>query len=168
MAQQDFNSPQEFHSKLGLVFNATMALPLLPFVFLFLEIKNNAYTGFIEPGLPMLAISYGIPILSGLLVVKGFKLVESTRRCAAENEDLKEKLSVYYPGLSKLYILVGAACGIMSIGLWLTSSGVIIVAYVILLFTMSFYRPTPRRYVKDLHLKDDQKDIILNKKDFKF
>lgn len=166
MAKLDFKTPEEFHTKLGLVFNAAIALPLLPFVLLFLEIKNNEFVGYLQEGWPMVILSYGLPIVSGLLVVKGFKEVEIKRAAALHLDELKAKLITYYPGMSKLYLLVAIACFILAAGLWLTSSGVIIVAYVIVLFTMSLYRPTPKRYVMDLGLEESNKDIILNQKDF--
>ncbi len=164
MKKVTFRTPEEFHNKLSLIFNTSIALPLLPFVWLFLEIKNREFKGVIDGGILTTLISYGIPLISGLIVLRGFKLVEIQRKKATQLEGLSDKLSLYYEGLSKWYMLVGVASALMAFGLWLTTSGVIIIAYVILLFTMSLYRPTPRRYIKDLGLTSEHKDIVLNKK----
>lgn len=165
MKNVDFKTPEEFHTKLGMIFNAAIALPLLPFVILFLEIKDREFEGIIDHDFLAVGLSYGIPALSGLLVLNGFKLVDAKRKEASNIDDLKGKLLTYYQGVSKMYLLVGFASILMALGLWFTSSGVIIVAYVILLFVMSLYRPTPKRYVKDLNLIEEEKEIILNKKD---
>jgi hypothetical protein len=164
----DIKKPEEFLEKLGLVFHTALAIPLLPFVLLFLEIKNRGYEGQISPGFLVLIISYGVPLISGLLVAWGFQIMKNESRKAREKEGLKEKLESIYSGANKFYWLVGIACLLLSITLWLTAYGVLIVAYVIILFFMSLNRPTPKRFVKALVLEGKEKEIMLHEKEYQF
>jgi divalent metal cation (Fe/Co/Zn/Cd) transporter len=164
----NIKTPEDFHNKLGIVFHASLGLPLLPFVLLYLEIKNNGYIGFMPSGIITLSISYLVPLISGLLVLYGYRTARSVGTEARQELSLKDKLLHYYVGARKFYLLVGLACIILAVTLWLTASGVLIVSYVIVLFVMSLNRPTSKRYIKGLQLMGEEKDIILNKKDYKF
>jgi hypothetical protein len=164
----DFKKPEDFLEKTGLVFHTALAIPLLPFVILFLEIKNRAYQGQIELGFLALMISYGVPLISGLLVAWGFQIMKNESIRAREKQDLKGKLEAIYLGASKFYWLVGIACFLLSVALWFTAYGVLIVAYVIILFFMSLNRPTPKRFVKALVLEGKEKEIMLNEKEHQF
>ncbi len=163
-----FKSPEDFHQRLGMVFHAALGIPLLPFVILFLEIKNNNYTGQIAPGVLASIISYIVPLLAGLLTLFGYNKMKFASNAAQRFSTLHDKLSHFYKGISVFYWLVGLACTIMSVALWLTGYGVLIVAYVIVLFAMSLNRPTTKRYVAELKLKGEERDIILNNKDYSF
>jgi divalent metal cation (Fe/Co/Zn/Cd) transporter len=164
----NIKTPEDFHNKLGIVFHASLALPLLPFVLLYLEIKNNEFIGFLPSSLTTIILSYGVSLVSGLLVLHGIRTVKKVAVEARKEMSLKDKLQHYYPGSRTFFLLVGLACSLLAVTLWLTTSGVIIVSYVIILFVMSLKRPTLKRYVKDLQLMGEEKDIILNKKDYEF
>jgi hypothetical protein len=161
----DFKNFEEYQSKLGLVFHGTLAVPLLPFALLFLEIKNRGYQGMIEPGMTANVINYAVALVSGLLVAQGFNLLKRKIYQVAELDTLKAKLQLYYSAAVPLYIFVSVACLFLAAALWITTGGVIIVAFVIVLFVMSLNRPTPARYVKILKLNKEEKDIIINHKD---
>lgn len=161
----DFKNFEEYQSKLGLVFHGTLAVPLLPFAFIFLEIKNRGYQGLIEPGMMANVINYAVALVSGLLVAQGFTMLKRKVAEAEEMKTLKEKLQLYYSAAVPLYILVGFACLLLAMALWVTTGGVIVVAFVIVLFVMSLNRPTPARYTKILKLSKEEKDIMVNHKD---
>lgn len=168
MKKQYFTTPEEFHTKIGMVFNTAIALPLLPFVWLFLEIKENDYQPIIESGLTNQIISYLTSIIGGVLVLKGLDYLNKSKSKSWGEEELKQKLIIYGEGLRSFFIFVGIAGLIMAAGLFFTASGVIIISYVIMLFAMSFYFPKPKKYVRDLKLKGEMEDIILNQKDYRF
>lgn len=160
----DFKNFEEYQSKLGLVFHGTLAVPLLPFAILFLEVKNRGYQGMIEPGMAANIINYAVAMVSGLLVAQGFNVLKRKIYRVEELNTLKAKLQLYYSAAVPLYILVGVACLFLAVALWITTGGVVIVAFVIVLFVMSLNRPTPARYVKILKLNKEEKDIIINHK----
>lgn len=161
-------TPEDFHNKLGMVFHASLALPLLPFVLIYLEIKNNGFTGYLVPSFSLLIMSYAVTLISGLLVLQGMRIKSRVAETAKTQSLLKDKLEHYYYGARNFYLLVGLACSLLALSLWLTTSGVLVVSYVIILFVMSLNRPTLKRYIKDLKLEGEEKDIILNKKEFQF
>ncbi len=161
-------TPEDFHNKLGMVFHASLALPLLPFVLIYLEIKNNGFTGYLSPSFTLLVMSYAIALISGLLVLQGIRIKSRVAVVARTQSILKDKLELYYHGARNFYLLVGMACTLLALSLWLTTSGVLVVSYVIVLFVMSLNRPTLKRYIKDLKLEGEEKDILLNNKEYQF
>lgn len=161
----DFKNFDEYQSKLGLVFHGALALPLLPFALLFLEIKNRAFTGALEPSNLSAIINYAVPLISGLMVAQGFNSLKLKIRSVDDSDTLKAKLTAYYKAAVPLYILVSIGCLLLAVALWLTTGGILIVAFIIILFVMSLNRPTPARYAKILKLNKEEKDIIMNKKD---
>jgi len=92
----DFKNFEEYQSKLGLVFHGTLAVPLLPFALIFLEIKNRGYQGWMEVGTLANVINYGVALVSGLLVAQGFSILKRKLQQAEEKSTLKEKLQLYY------------------------------------------------------------------------
>lgn len=162
----NFSTPHEFHSKIGLVFNSALGIPLLPFAYICLEIKNRAFVGVFTGSLTGMIIGYLIPCISGFLVLHGLQTFKRQLEEAKTQESLKHKLNFLYKAKKYYYLSVGLASVLMAVGLYLSTSGVIIVSYVILLFYMSFHLPLPKRYVKDLQLSGDEKEIILNDKDY--
>ncbi|QSE97191.1 hypothetical protein [Fulvivirga lutea] len=168
MRKVNFKSPEEFHTKLGLFFSTTIALPLLPFVWLYLEIKHSEFSGWLEAGMLTHVMGYLVPVISGLLVIKGHQIFKSKKNIATSENKLIDKLGVYYNGITTYYLFVSLAALLLAGGLYLSAKGILIVSYVILLFLMSFFRPTPKRYCKDLSLEGEEKDIILNQKEYLF
>ena len=159
----NFNTPEEFDRKLGMVFNASIAFPLLLFVWLYLEIKENEFSGIWSDSNKGQILGYSLSFVSGLVILKGFQYFKASK-AVNDVESLKLKLASYYSGALKLYIVVAISSFILVVGLYLTTAGVIIVSYVILLFVMSYFRPRPKRYVDDLKLVGEDKEIVLNEK----
>lgn len=166
MPKVKFNTPHEFHTKLGLVFNSSIGIPLLPFVYIALEMKNRGFEGIFYNDFIGQLIGYTFPAIAGLMVVHGLKKFRELLHESLNQGALKDKLSGLYSARQYFYLSVGFASALMSIGLYLSTAGIIIVSYVILLFYMSFHLPLPKRYVKDLRLADKDKDVILNQKDY--
>ena len=163
MSKEDFSTPAEFHNRLSTYFNAAVALPLLPFIWLFLEIKNDEYEGLVRDPLLVQIIGYATTALAGVLVLLGYNRM---KRITLNNEGtLLARLKVYLAAKKQLYAAVAIAAALMALGLWLSAAAVIIIGYVLLLFYLTFQMPTPKRYVKELALEGEEKDIVLNKKD---
>ncbi|UII23667.1 hypothetical protein [Fulvivirga ligni] len=157
-----FKSPEEFHNKTGFIFHGMLALPLAVFAYLFLEIKNNHMNPVLQDGTITMAILIAVPILSAIIFWVGFKRFRRASK-DIKGVPLAEKLSLYYDCTIKFYMSLGLASVLLVTGLYLTTSAVFILGYVFLLFFMSLHRPTPQKYVKDIPLTEQERQVILNK-----
>jgi len=162
-----FKSPEDFHNKLGFIFHALLAVPLAAFVYLFLEIKNREF----EP-----AISIGInpPVIIAMLLILTLVIVgfgyysyrKNIKKAQVADDGLKGKLSAYFNYLVTLYAFIEGGSLLLIAGLYLTTSSFFIVGYMFLLLVLSLNRPTPQKYVGDLRLQGEERDVILHKKPF--
>jgi len=163
-----FNSPEEFHNKLGFIFHAMLALPLAGFIYLFLEIKNNQLEPSLENGSQMDGLIAVMGTVAVVLVGYGYYVFRKQRRQIAALEGLKHKLEEYMKSLFRFYALVEVASIILVVGLYLTTSTVFIVIFLFVLLILSLNRPTPQKYSTDLGLEGEEQEIILKKKTHKF
>ncbi|MDX1628622.1 MAG: hypothetical protein R3345_07975 [Fulvivirga sp.] len=162
----EIKNPESFHNKLSFIFHGMLALPLAAFVYLFLEIKDRDLTPAMDNEV---FIPYVIGILlfiSTAMVVYGYYRFRRHLREARNKEGLKTKLETYYGNAVIFYAFVEFASVLLVVGLYLTTSSFFIVGFMFLLLMLSLNRPTPQKYISDLHLADGEKDIILHKKSF--
>lgn len=159
-------SPEEFHNKLGFIFHALLALPLAVFVYLFLEIRHRNLQPALNNDSYMSLLTIVLPIIATVAVGVGYYLYRQDQKVVNAQQRLQDKLSVYYEISVKFYAFIAVAAVLVVIGLYLTISPIFTVAYVLLLFLMSLNRPSIRKYVRDIKLTKEEKDIILHKKSF--
>jgi len=163
-----FNSPEEFHNKLGFIFHAMLALPLGGFIYFFLEIKNNKMSAALENGQDMQLLIAGLSFLAIAMVSYGYITFRNKKKEIAAQDSLKLKLEEYLRNIIKFYILVEIASILLVIGLYLTTSTVFIVIFMFVLLVLSLNRPTPQKYCTDLGLTGREQEIILKNKTYKF
>lgn len=159
-------SPENFHNKLAFVFHAMLALPLAAFVYLFLEIKHSSLEPVINDDGLVSILDYVLPFISLGIVTVGFFRFKKRLQEINVKESMESRLADYFHGSMLFYICIEAASIILVAGLYLTTSAIFIVGYVLVLFLMSLHRPTPQKYVKDLRLTKKERDVILNKGEF--
>lgn len=160
-------NPEEFHQKLSLVFHALLALPITAFIYLFLELRHRDLSPALNNRLFLLIATYGLPILGVLVAALGYFWFRKSLVQTVKDEILPLRLQAYGGKVRLFYYYITVSAVIWVLGLYFTTSPVFIIGYVFLLFFMSFQRPTPQRYVKDLSLEGEDKEIILHKKEFK-
>lgn len=161
-----FKNPEEFHNKLAFIFHALLALPLAAFIYLFLEIKNNNLSPAIEEGSNATFLISILFVGAVLVAALGYYQYKQKKKKAAQENTLPKKLSAYLNYSIVFYAFVEGASILMVLGLYLTTSSVFIVGYMFILLLLSLNRPTPQKYVSDLGLKGNERDIILHKKSF--
>ncbi|MBL3655643.1 hypothetical protein [Fulvivirga sediminis] len=160
-----FKSPEHFHNKTGFIFHVVLALPLTAFAFLFLEIKNNGRGAVLQGDTVNDVIQILFPLVTAVIFIFGYRKFKKSSR-NIKGDTLPEKLSSYFDVTMKFYIILGITSVILVLGLYLTALPIFILSYVFLLFFMSLQRPTPQKYVKDLPLRKDEREVILHKGSF--
>ncbi|TRX62144.1 hypothetical protein FNH22_02155 [Fulvivirga sp. M361] len=161
-----FSSPEIFHQRISLFFHLMIALPLIIFVYLFLEMKHNDLSPVITTSVLEHAVNVGFTLISGFITVFAYVTYSRTLLSTRMLEGLSNKLERYFGLFLKLYTMVGFASALVVLGLFLTTSPIFIVDYVLLLFILSLHRPTPKKYVNDLRLEGKERKIILSKGEF--
>lgn len=163
-----FNNVKEYYNKFNLIFHLLIAVPLLGFVVLYLEI----HAGRLEPVLnnPFLVnvlryfFLFIIILTAGLAFIYFLKHIEDARK----EMGLKNKLRHYFSiGITK-YAFLEASTTVSVIGLWLTNENIYAVLYIIVLMIFSVNRPTVYRISRDLKLKDIEKEVVIKKKELPY
>ena len=161
-----FKSPESFHQRISLLFHLIIALPLVVFIYLFLEMKHNDLKPLVNSVALEHVINTGFTILAAFFIVYAYNTYSGKLEGIRKLPGLVNKIEHYYSLFQRLYLLVGLSSFLVVSGLYLTTSPLFIVEYVLLLFLLSLHRPTPKKYVNDLRLKDEEKEVILSKGEF--
>jgi len=160
-----FRDLKDYLFKLNNLFHVLVAIPLLGFVYLYLESQVGRMQPLIKDPDTVLILHYILPFI--IMVESGIAFVITKKSLSVfPNDDkLMEKLSIYFRiSLIKYAILEGAAI-VSVIGYYLTLSKVYVVFYVVLLMIFSLNRPTVYRISRDLKLEGEEKDTVIHKRE---
>ncbi|MEM9858176.1 MAG: hypothetical protein AAF843_12500 [Bacteroidota bacterium] len=160
------NTPEVYHQKLSMAFHSMIALPLVAFVYLFLEDKHNDLEPILYDQLWVSFVTYGFSLMAFFLIFLGRKNFKRALAKINSEDHLKKRFDHYVSLSMKNYLLIGLASAVLVAGLLLTNSAFFIVEYVIVLFFLSIHRPTPDKYIRDLRLQGNEKKCVRNKLEF--
>lgn len=154
------NDLEDFERRVSLIFHGSIALTLLPFVFLYLEFTHDGLQAVYED---YYLVEGGVLIAIGLIMITAFRsyrrhLGEMT--VSMELDKKFEQLFRIYMGFYLRMFLAGLA---LVFSYWLTAAGGMVIGYVILLFLLSLHRPTRQRFARDLPVNKGERDFILQK-----
>ncbi|MFY0690248.1 MAG: hypothetical protein JXQ90_23945 [Cyclobacteriaceae bacterium] len=159
---QGFKSWSSFYQRINLVFNALIAISLLPFAYLYLEMQSAANRQ------PMIDSSYALAIqIVGLVVVIVLLFIAHSRSkrdfdSLNMDQDLSGKLQQYYQTQLVRYVLMELSAVLSFAIVFLLRDFLFIAVYVIILFWFSFVRPTYENVCKSLRLSKDERERINN------
>lgn len=160
------DTPEVYHQRMSTAFHTMIALPLAIFVYLFLEKKHNDLAPVIKEVTYMYLIDYGFTLLSIGLTYLTYSKFRKGLSAINRDDPLKQRFEIYSRLTTNAYLFIGVAFALLVLGLFLTTSAIFIVNYVILLFLLSLQRPTPDKYIKDLQLQGVEKKIVKDKQEF--
>ena len=151
---------KEYYSKLYFLFNAYIAVTLLPFAFLYLDIdaKGNKE--------PILSGKFGALLAIVLFMIclgtfyLGIQKFKSKLKASFGIPELIKKLDNYYEAsLTKFNFFMASAC-VSILGLYLSKHYIFIVTYMLVLAHMSIFRPTLKSISNHLRLSDAQSQVL--------
>lgn len=151
---------KEYIRKLKIIAHLNIGIPLLFFIYVYLESTAEMLNPFIAEEFKMTVF---IPIcLTGLvLIIIGHKKYNQNISAAGEKEKLSEKLNRYKKGTTIRFISYSISALLISIGFYLTDFQPFAALFGIMIVLFSINNPTARKAVIDLRLKDKDKEIIL-------
>ncbi len=139
--------------------------PLLVFVWIYLEVLSDR----LEPAIQGNYHPYvlGVVILLSLLLgmysyEKGKKFLTEAR----SSDTLVGKLSAYKKKVSLQHAMYGVISGLIAIGFYFTGYAPFEFLFFIMIFLVSIHQPNANRTVRDLGLKNIEKDVLTRGLDF--
>lgn len=153
---RSFANWSDFHHHQNQWYHLTIAVTLLPFALLFLEIETGRQS-LLEDG-PLfwatIMCSLSITLFLSWMVWKKMKLVD------VEDKDLDSKVQRYKEVEKRKYGLLCMAGLICFGGLWLTNYFLLIVLFFSVLAQFSFLRPTMDRFFREARLTKSEREQV--------
>ncbi len=141
----------------------SFGIPLLPFGWLYLELSAHHLKPVISAR-QITVLTYLILVLMVFFIIAGYRKSSGLIHKARQQPTLFKKLLVYRKAITLRFIYFSIAALIVTLGLYLTASEVISVLFAVVIVIFSINNPTLQGIVRNLHLQDEEKDIILKVK----
>ncbi len=158
------NDLEDFERRISLIFHGTIALTLLPFVFLYLEFTHDGLVALYEG---YFFVEAGVLAGVGILMLVAFRQYRRHLGEMEVSESLDKKFEQLFQVYLGFYLRMFLAGLVLVFTYWLTAAAGMVIGYVVLLFLLSLHRPTRDRFSRDLPVTGAERDFILqkNKKD---
>lgn len=151
--------------KLVSISYGSIAVPLLVFVWVYLEVLSDRLEPVIEENSHpyVLGLVVFLSLLSGAYShIRGKKLLEKARTA----DTLMIKLKIYKKKIGLQHAMYGVISAFITIGFYLTGYAPFEFLFFIMIFLVSIHQPNATRTVRDLGLKDAEKDVLTRGLDF--
>ncbi|MFT7033660.1 MAG: hypothetical protein ACJA2S_002168 [Cyclobacteriaceae bacterium] len=159
-----YQTGEEYFNKIYLVFNAIIALSLVPFVLIFLDIQQYGTDEKIITGQSSDFLIIGLSIAYIFVFYVSLTSFKKGISGIKRSNPIRGKLNEYYSLSLKKYFQLTICCFLMVLGLFLTKHFLFTIGYVLALVVLSFGRPLLKTIVDIIALNDTEKDILNNKK----
>ena len=155
----EFKNWSDFHHQIYRIYHGLIAISLLPFFLVFLELEVTS----IKESRVSEWISFAI-LLSFLPacfffswdVWKGHRFEYNLNK----EVGLKSQLILFRRIEVKRYLWLEVACVLSLVGLWLTAHYLFVVAYFAILAQFSFLRPSEDRVIRNLKLTKAEREAL--------
>ncbi|MEQ9230789.1 MAG: hypothetical protein RIF46_08890 [Cyclobacteriaceae bacterium] len=156
-----FKNWSEFHQRLNLIFHAIVAITMLPFVWLYLEIDSGNRSGLISDSVvTVLFVIISLSLASTAYLYRKKQLSETLTR-----PSLRSKLEAYMKLQIVSYALLEGSALFSTIAFYLTANYLFVVIYVAVLFVFSLFRPQLDRTCRELKLNNEERNLLAERTD---
>lgn len=145
-----YNNWERFYHKYNILFNGLVALPLIPFGYVFLETQKEF------PDEPLLMDSSALILEVVLIVISVASMIFSHRykrkvmEEVGKQEAIPDKLKVFLSEKTRQYMILEIASICSIVGLYLTKNQLFSVVFIAVIFVYSLSRPTFDSVVREL------------------
>lgn len=158
-----FNSIREFFNTLYNILYGILLVPLLIFMYLYLEQQSGSLMSqIVESSLLVWVLSLVVIFewaMSFVIFHKGMKAVD-------QRIGFGERLEKYRAITIVRYAIISSSCFVLTVGFYLTQHQVFSALFVMGMILQSSFWPTTYRVAKHLKLKGEEREMIIRKKDF--
>lgn len=156
-----FKTWTDYHHRLNLIFHAIVAMTMLPFVWLFLEIDANGRQGiFTDVVVVALFLLVCLSLTGTAYMYKKKQLDEAGKKAT-----LRKKLETYLRVQIVNYALLEGAALFATLAFYITASYFFVVIYLFILFVFSMNRPNLERVSRELYLNKEERTILIDRKE---
>jgi len=151
MVKKPFNSWSAFYQQINFVFNSIIAVTLLPFAWIFLELEK----GSIEP---LFQTSYAWVIYLLFAVGLGYVLYDAFKKIKKNIQSIpadfseNERMTLYYEMHAQHYLLLGSCALVSMVATYVMQVYFFAICYLVILFFFSLNRPKFDRIIKELKI----------------
>ena len=151
---------RDFHNRINLVYHAIIAVSLIPFALVFLDIDSG------EDSVSQLEGQTEIIVIIILLVTvfttsfRVWRNVKEKYETISQDWNIKKRLIIYFNFQIKRYMQLEVGAVISLVGLWLTTNYAFVVAYLLVLVQFSLIRPSQDKVIRDLKLSKADREKL--------
>lgn len=158
-----FQTGEDYYHRLNFIFNLLIAIPLVPFGFLYLaQVKNRLSLITLESSVEH-AISIAVLLTTAFITFKAISQYNSKKRTLWSEDGLRKKMILFHQILILKYMLFSITGAILTLGFLLTLHKIHVVAFIVILVLLSLRRPTLRLIVEELNLPPEEAEILRKK-----
>ncbi|MEQ9290604.1 MAG: hypothetical protein RIG77_26980 [Cyclobacteriaceae bacterium] len=158
-----YQTAEEYYNRIYIVFNGLIAITLVPFVIVFLDIEKNGASNAPLQGQLTIFLSIGLSLLYCLLLYISVSRYKKGLSGIQKISPLREKLNHYYSVSLKKYLGLTFCCLLCVVGLFLTRYFLFSIGYVLALVVLSIGRPVLNSIMDRIPLSDTEIEILKNK-----
>lgn len=151
---------KEYIRKLINIAYLSIGIPLLFFIYAYLESSAETLNALIDEKYNVMVLVF-VLVISLVLIVLGHKKHKTLLLEARQKDLLKEKLILYQKGSTIRFVAYSISSLLISIVFFLTDFQPFAALFGLMIVLFSINNPNARKIVIDLHLKEEDRNIIL-------
>ena len=160
-----FDSIKGYFYKLYNICYALVLIPLVIFLFLYYQAQVEKSLPIVQNQETLLLLRWSLFLtaLGGLISVQLYIRKQLIK--VSQAVSLGEKMDRYFPLALVRTCLGSFSAFLMNIGFFLTSSIWFAITFGLIMLWIWWQWPTPKRFCKDLAVRKDERELMLNSKD---
>ena len=158
-----YNSVPEYFYKLHGRLYALLLIPLLAFVVLYWKMKTGDIKGLLQDksfSSVILLVFISIVLIDW---VASFLIFRRNVKSILTLGSLGERLDHYYRFTLLRFLFMMSGLTVLAIGFYLTEDQYFTILFIASIVALAFFWPTSAKVCGDLHLKGDERKLILHK-----
>lgn len=154
-----FDNWSDYHHQIYRIYHAIIALSLVPFFMLFLELEVAQIK---QPRVSVSWVGVVLALLIPICVYLTWIVWKGASFRYGKMDSLKDKLVEFRRVEVTKYLVLEGVCFLGVLGLWLTAHYVFIIIYFAVLVQFSFSRPSEDRIVRAMKLTKAERELLRN------
>ena len=151
---------RDFHNRINLVYHAIIAVSLIPFALVFLDIDSGEDAASQLEGLTEIAVIVILLVTVFMACFQVWRNVRGHYETIHQDWNIKKRLIVYFNFQIKRYMQLEVGAIVSLVGLWLTTNYVFAIAYLLVLVQFSLLRPSMDKVIRDLRLNKEEREKL--------